>query len=219
MIGEYEMHTNNNSAGNSITKIGIYTGISDYTIIPAKMMKLFKPVSSSIDMLHDIFADEDENNICFTFKNQKDNIDLPPQNLSGTITIKPNENNIIFNIKKNKQFIFEHTVGMGQFYGQINSFKQQVQNCLLYQIKSFKEVVFCYFQKSEDKYKNTYIMKALFDIAKEAYGYIVMPDFTIYSPDKKIVFGYDGGSDYDEFIPWNYSEIDKKIDEEKLKNL
>lgn len=179
-------------------KIGIYTGISDYTIIPAKLMKIFKPISLSIDLLHDAFGSEDENNIRFNFKDGTD---------------------IIFNIKRNKQYINEHIVGMAQFYGQVKTFKPQLQNSVLYQMRFFKEVVFCYFEKNEDKYRNAYIMKGIFDTAQEARGFIVMPNMQIYSPDKRVLFGIDGGSDYEEFTPLNYSEIDNEIDEEKLKNL
>lgn len=187
----------NNDNQNRI-KIGIYTGISDYTIIPAKIMKIFKPVSISIDLLHDAFTDKDENNIRFNFKDGTD---------------------IIFNLKRNKQYISEHIVGMAQFYGRVKSFKPQLQNTVLYQMRFFKEVVFCYFEKNDDKNRNAYIMKGIFDVAKEARGYIVMPNMHIYSPDRKILFGIDGGSDYDEFTPLNYSEIDKELEEEKLKNL
>lgn len=179
-------------------KMGIYTGISDYTVIPAKLLKLFKPVSKSIDLLHDIFGSEDENNIRFNLKD-------------GT--------NIVFNVKRNKQFVLEHTIGMAEFYKNIHSFKPQVQNNVIKQIKTFKEIVFCYFDKSTDEYKNAYITKAIFDTAAEARGYIVTPSMYIYHPSKKILFGADGGSDYDEFTPLDYDIVDKEMDEERLKNL
>lgn len=114
---------------------------------------------------------------------------------------------------------------MINYYEKINLENSTLKENILRQISLCNSIVCFEFYKDENENRNNIIASILFSVAKESAGLLILPNFSIYSHEMKLLISSRGATEYTEYHPIarrdtsiTLEKMADKFDKERIKS-
>ncbi len=136
----------------------------------------------------------------------------------GFVIVLNDDIKLEMNLKDDKNFVSQQTIGMANFFSQAPLENEQVLEQAINQIYMFTCIVGIKYGLNSDEKRNGFIVNTIYKIAEKTQSLILYPSMELYTAKGELLISITGETDLENYYPIASSEILKRDANATLKD-